>query len=81
MFASERLLCHKYYISFIPLKKVPNTLFFTSKRIFFPISIPLIFSISTREFERAFGKSNCLGFDLFYIIQMNICNDFETIDN
>jgi len=62
------------------LKKVPNTLFFISKRIFHQISIPLKFSISTREFERAFGKSNCLGFDLFYIIQMNIFNDFKIID-
>jgi len=37
---------------------VPNTLVYISKTIFNQISIPLKFSISTREFERAFGKSN-----------------------
>jgi len=63
------------------LKKVRNTLFFTYKRIFNQISIPLNFNILTRESERAFGKTNCQGFDLFYIIQMNTCNDFKIIDN
>jgi len=37
---------------------VQSTLVFISKTIFNQISIPLNFSISTREFERAFGKSN-----------------------
>jgi len=45
---------------FIPLKKVPNTVyFFISEGIFDQISIALNFIILAPKFERAFGKANC----------------------
>jgi len=45
---------------FIPLKKVPNTVyFFISEGIFDQISIALNFIILAPKFERAFGRANC----------------------